>query len=48
MKHPSEEGEVFWVIKRQYVAIFDQMFAPNIYIGKKPSLVFVHHDVIQA
>jgi hypothetical protein len=46
-EHPSVEGDVFLVSKRHYVAIFDRMFTPDIYIGKTPSLVFVHYDVIQ-
>jgi hypothetical protein len=49
-KHPSEEGEMFRVLKRQPVAIFDYivtMFNPDIYIGKIQSLVFVHYDIIQ-
>jgi hypothetical protein len=29
-EHPGEEGEVFRVIKRQYVANFDQMFTLDI------------------
>jgi hypothetical protein len=32
----------------QYLAIFDHMFTPDIYIGKTPSLVFVHYGVIQS
>jgi hypothetical protein len=36
-EHPSEEGKMFRVIKRQYVAIFDQMITPDIYIGKNPA-----------
>jgi hypothetical protein len=47
LEHPSEEGTVFGVFKRQSVAIFDHMFTPDVYIGKIPSLVLVHYDVIQ-
>jgi hypothetical protein len=33
-EHPSEEGEVFRVFKRQSVAIFDHMFTQDVYIWK--------------
>jgi hypothetical protein len=46
-EHPSEEGEVFRVFKRQSVAIFDLMFTQDIYIGKTLGLGLVHYDVIQ-
>jgi hypothetical protein len=37
------------VLKRQPVAIVDNMFTPDtsIYIGKTPCLIFVHYDIIQ-
>jgi hypothetical protein len=45
--HPSEEGDVFQVFKRQSVAIFDHIFTPDVYIGTTPRLIFVYYDVIQ-
>jgi hypothetical protein len=45
-EHLSEEGEVFRVFKLQSVAIFDDMFIPDVYIEKTTSLVCVHYDII--
>jgi hypothetical protein len=39
-EHHGEEGEVFRMLKRQCVAIVDQMFTPDIYIWEKPQSRF--------